>query len=30
MNREDLTFETNKYVYNFQQFETVRPFANNF
>ena len=28
-NREDLIFETNKHIYNFQQFEAIRPFAKN-
>ena len=27
--REDLIFETNKYMYNFQQFVTIRSFARN-
>ena len=29
MNRGDLIHKTNKYVYNFQQFETIRSFAKN-
>ena len=29
LNREDLIFETNKHVYNFLQFETIRYFAEN-
>ena len=27
MNREDLIYETNKNVYSFQQFETIKSFA---
>ena len=29
MNREDLIFETNKDICNFQQFETIKSFAKN-
>ena len=28
--REDLIYKTNKYVHNFQQFETIRFIAKNF
>ena len=27
--REDLVYETDRYKYNFQQFETIRSFAKN-
>ena len=27
INRKDLKYKTNKYTYNFQQFETIRPFG---
>ena len=27
--RKDLKYETNKYIYDFQQFETIRPFDDN-
>ena len=29
MNRENLIYKSNKYVYNFQQFETIKSFAKN-
>ena len=29
VNREDLVFDTNKYIHNFQQFEMIRSFAKN-
>ena len=29
VNREDLVFKTNKNIYNFQQFETIRGLAKN-
>ena len=29
MNRKDSIFETKKYAYNFQKFETLRSFAKN-
>ena len=29
VNREDLVFDTNKYIHNFQQFEMLRSFAKN-
>ena len=29
INREDSIFETNKHIFNFQQFETIRSFAKN-
>ena len=29
VNREDLMYKTNKYVYNLQQFEAIRYFAKN-
>ena len=28
-NREDLIFKINKHIYNFQQFEAIKPFAKN-
>ena len=28
-NREDLNYNTKNYIYNFQQFKTIRPFAKN-
>ena len=29
VNREDLVFEANKYIYNFQKFEKIRSFTKN-
>ena len=29
MNREDLIYRTNNYIYNFQKFELIRSFAKN-
>ena len=29
MNREDLIYKTNNYIYNFQKFELIRSFAKN-
>ena len=29
VNRENLIYKANYYIYTFQQFETIRPFAKN-